>query len=241
VIRLVALGTLAAALAAPAAAAPARITVYAASSLTEVFPRIDSRARYSFAGSDELALQIREGGPADVFASASPKYTQDLYRRGLVERPRTFALNRLVLIVPRSNPARIRSIFDLRRPGIRLVLAAASVPIGKYARQVLARLRLRSALDNVVSDERDVKGVVGKIALGEGDAGLVYVTDVTPVASKVRAIAVPARGQPTVRYEIAVVKGSRHEAAARAFFARVLGEVGRGHLAAAGFLLPAGR
>jgi molybdate transport system substrate-binding protein len=229
---------LAAALAVPAGAGTPRISVYAASSLTEVFPQIDARARYSFAGSDDLALQIREGAPADVFASASPKYTQDLYRRGLVDRPRTFASNRLVLIVPRTNPARIRTVSDLKRPGIRLVLAAASVPIGKYARQVLARLGLSSAFRNVVSDERDVKGVVGKVVLGEADAGLVYVTDVKPVAGKVRAIAVPARGQPTVRYELAVVKASRHQAAARAFVARVLGEVGRGHLAAAGFLLP---
>ena len=231
-------GLLAAALAVPAAAGTARITVYAASSLTEVFPQIDARARYSFAGSDELALQIRQGAPADVFASASPKYTQDLYRRGLMERPRTFARNRLVLIVPRANPAHIRTVFDLRRPGIRLVLAASSVPIGKYARQVLARLGLSAALRNVVSDERDVKGVVGKVVLGEADAGLVYATDVKPVAGKVRAIAVPARGQPTVRYELAVVKASRHAAAAHAFVVRVLGEVGRGHLGAAGFLLP---
>jgi molybdate transport system substrate-binding protein len=236
--RAILAGLLAAALAVPAEAGTARITVYAASSLTEVFPQIDARARYSFAGSDDLALQIRQGAPADVFASASPRYTQDLYRRGLVEQPRTFARNRLVLIVPRTNQAHIRTVFDLRRPGIRLVVAASSVPIGKYARQVLARLGLSAALGNVVSDERDVKGVVGKVVLGEADAGLVYVTDVKPVAGKVRAIAVPARGQPTVRYELALVKASRHLAAAHAFVVRVLGEVGRGHLAAAGFLLP---
>lgn len=232
------IAALVALLAVPASAGTVRLTVYAASSLTEVFPKIDTRARYSFAGSDDLALQISQGAPADVFASASPKYTQDLYRRGLVERPRTFALNRLTLIVPRANPAHIRTVFDLRRPGIRLVLAASSVPIGKYARQVLARLGLNAALRNVVSDERDVKGVVGKVALGEADAGLVYVTDVKPVAGKVRAIAIPARGQPTVRYEIAVVRASRQAAEARAFVGRILGELGRGHLVAAGFLVP---
>ncbi len=229
---------LTAALGVPAAAGTPRITVYAASSLTEVFPQIDARPHYSFAGSDELALQIGEGAPADVFAAASSRYPEDLYRRGLVEKPRTFALNRLVLIVPTSNPAHIGSVFDLRRPGVRLVLGAASVPVGKYARQVLARLGLDAALHNVVSEERDVKGVVAKVVLGEADAGLVYVTDVKPVAGKVRAIAVPARGQPTVRYEIAVVRSSRHRAAARSFIARVLGEVGRGRLRAAGFLAP---
>ncbi len=236
--RALLVAVLAVALGVPASAGTPRISVYAASSLTEVFPRIDARARYSFAGSDALALPVGEGAPADVFAAASPKYPEDLYRRGLVEKPRTFALNRLVLIVPTSNPAHIRSIFDLKRPGVRLVLAAASIPIGKYARQVLARLRLNAALRNVVSEEREVKGVAAKVVLGEADAGLVYVTDVKPVAGKVRAIAVPARGQPTVRYEIAVVRSSRHKAAAREFVARVLGEVGRGHLRAAGFLVP---
>jgi molybdate transport system substrate-binding protein len=228
---------LGAALALPAQAGTARITVLAASSLTEVFPRIDTRPRYSFAGSDQLALQIAEGAPADVFASASAKYTQDLFRRGLVERPRTFAQNRLVLIVPTSNPAHLRSVFDLKRLGVKLVLAAASVPVGKYGRQVLARLGLAAALRNVVSEEQDVKGVVGKVVLGEADAGLVYVTDVRPVAAKVKAISLPARGQPTVRYEIAVVAATRHLAEARAFVARVLGQAGRGRLSAGGFLL----
>jgi molybdate transport system substrate-binding protein len=225
-------------LALPASAGTPRITVYAAASLTAVFPRIDAKPRYSFAGSDQLALQIEQGAPADVFASASPRYTQELFRRGLVLKPRTFARNRLVLIVPRSNPAHLASVFDLKRPGVRLVLAAASVPVGKYARQVLARLGLNAALRNVVSEEQDVKGVVGKVVLGEADAGLVYVTDVKPVAGKVRAIPVPPRGQPVVRYEIAVVKASGRRAAAEAFVARVLGPVGRRQLVAAGFLLP---
>jgi molybdate transport system substrate-binding protein len=229
---------LVAALAVPANAGTARLTVYAAASLATVFPRIDSRQRYSFAGSDQLALQIEQGAPADVFASASARYTQELYRRGLLERPRAFALNRLVLIVPRSNPAEIGSVFDLRRKGVRLVLAGPSVPVGEYARRALARLGLDAALRNVVSEEQDVKGVVGKVVLGEADAGLVYTTDLKPVAGKVRAFAIPSRAQPGVRYEVAVVKASRRRPAARAFVARVLGEVGRGHLAAAGFRLP---
>lgn len=228
----------AAVLAVPASAGTPRLTVYAAASLTEVLPRIEARARYSFAGSDHLAIQIREGAPADVFASASPSYARDLYRRGLVERPRVFAENRLVVIVPRSNPGGIHAVADLARPGVRLVLGAPSVPAGKYARRALARLGLGAALQNVVSEEQDVKGVVGKVALGEADAGIAYVTDVEPVAGKVRTVAIPARGQPAVRYEIAVVGTSRHRAAARAYVARVLGKVGRSRLAAAGFLLP---
>ncbi len=237
--RLAALLAVAAAVAAvPAAAGTARPIVLAAASLTEVFPEIDGHARYSFGGSDDLALQIREGAPADVFASASPTYTQELYRRGLVERPHTFARNRLTVIVPKSNPGHVRSIADLTRPKLRLVLAAPSVPAGKYARRMLARLRLSAALRNVVSDERDVKGVVAKVALGEADAGIVYRTDIAPVRDKVATIAVPARAQPTVRYEIAVVRSSRNAAAARRFVVRVLGPVGRRRLAAAGFLAP---
>ncbi len=236
--RLIAPIAAAIALAVPASAAAPRITVYAAASLTEVFPRIDPRPRYEFAGSDQLALQIEQGAPADVFASASPKYADELYGQGLVERPVTFTSNRLVLIVPRSNPAHLRSLSDLAHPGVKLVLAAASVPVGKYARQVLARLGLNAALRNVVSEEQDVKGVVGKVVLGEADAGFVYVTDVKPVAGKVRAVPIPARARPIALYSIAVVKASRHPAAARAFVARVLSPAGQAKLRAAGFLRP---
>ncbi len=225
-------------LAVPTAASTPRITVFAASSLTEVFPRIDPKPRYEFAGSDQLALQIEQGAPADVFASASPKYAEELRRKGLVERPLTFASNRLVLIVPRSNPAHLRRVAEVARPGVRLVLAAASVPVGKYARQVLARLGLDRALENVVSQEPDVKSVVAKVALGEADAGFVYVTDVKPVASRVRTIAIPVRARPVALYAIAVVTSSRHLADARAFVARVLSPAGQRALRAAGFLRP---
>ncbi|HKP09169.1 MAG TPA: substrate-binding domain-containing protein, partial [Gaiella sp.] len=115
-------------------------TVYAAASLNEVLPKVSPGARFQFAGSNQLALQIRNGAPADVFASASPVYTQELYRDGLVEKPRFFATNSLVLAVPRSNPARIRTVQDLgKRPKLKLVVAGARVPIGLYTRQVLKR------------------------------------------------------------------------------------------------------
>ena len=155
------------------------VTVYAAASLTEALPRIAPSARFQFAGSNQLALQIRQGAPADVFASASPIYTQQLYREGLVERPRTFATNSLVLAVPRRNPAAIRSVFDLaKRPKLKLVVAGAKVPVGLYTREVLKRLGLLRVLRKAVSQEPDVKGIVGKLALGEADAGFVYATDV---------------------------------------------------------------
>jgi molybdate transport system substrate-binding protein len=219
--------------------AGAPLTVYAAASLTAAFPKVDPGARYQFAGSNTLALQIREGAPADVFASASPLYTQQLYREGLVERPRTFATNSLVLAVPRRNPARIRTIRDLaKRAKLRLVVAGPKVPIGLYTREVLKRLGLLGVLRKTVSQEADVKGIVGKLALGEADAGFVYATDVKAAASRITAIPIPRRGRPTVRYEVAVVSRTSHERAARSFVADLLSATGRQALARAGFGLP---
>jgi molybdate transport system substrate-binding protein len=215
------------------------LSVYAAASLTEVFPRVDPAARYQFAGSNQLALQIRQGAPADVFASASPVYTRQLYREGRVQRPRTFATNSLVLAVPRRNPARIRTIRDLlRRPKLRLVVAGPQVPIGLYTREVLKRLGLLRVLRKTVSQETDVKGIVGKLALAEADAGFVYVTDVRAASSRLVAIPIPRRGQPTVRYEVAVVTGTDRESAAWSFVADLLGGAGRRELRRAGFDLP---
>ena len=230
---------LALAAAATAATADEPPTVYAAASLTKVLPRIAPDARFQFAGSNQLAFQIRQGAPADLFASAGPLYTQELYREGLVERPRTIATNSLVLAVPRSNPARITRVQDLARPGkVRLVVAGAKVPIGMYTREVLKRLGLLRVLRKAVSQEPDVKGIVGKLALGEADAGFVYATDVRAASGRLRAIALPKRSQPTVRYEIAVVRGSRNRTAALELVADLLSTDGRRELARAGFGLP---
>jgi molybdate transport system substrate-binding protein len=204
-----------------------------------VFPRIDATQRYSFGGSDTLALQIRNGAPADVFASASPTQAEALYRDELVLKPRVFATNRLTIVVPRSNPAHIRSVYDLRRPGIKLVIGNARVPIGTYTRVALARLGIaKLVLRNVVSEETDVKGVLAKVALGQADAGFVYVTDARGAADALKTIALPARAQPTVRYELAVVAATDDRAAAQAFVRLVLSPAGRAELHAAGFGLP---
>jgi molybdate transport system substrate-binding protein len=215
-----------------------RVTVYAASSLTEVFQRLDSRPAYSFGGSNQLAFQIRQGAPADVFASASPAFTRSLYREGLVERPRAFAANALVLAVPRSNPAGLRSVFDLRDRRVRLVIGTASVPIGDYTRQLLRRLGLTSVLDKVVSQEPDVKSIVGKVALGEADAGFVYATDVRAASGRLRAIPLPRWSQPAVRYEVTVVRASRKKADARRFVASLSTPRARRLLRGAGFAVP---
>ena len=133
------------------------ITVFAAASLTDVLPRIDNALRYSFAGSDQLALQIRQGAPADVFAAASPRYTQLLYRDGFLLRPVPFATNKLIVLVPRSNPAGIRSVYDLRRAGVKVVIGDRTVPVGTYTRQILDTLGITADVTkNVVSEEDDV-------------------------------------------------------------------------------------
>jgi molybdate transport system substrate-binding protein len=212
------------------------LTVFAAASLTEVLPRIDKTPRYSFGGSDQLAFQIRQGAPADVFAAASPKYPELLYRQGLVRKPIRFATNTLVLIVPRSNPASVHSVFDLTRPGVKVVVGDPGVPVGSYTRTVLGNLGIAAAvLRNVVSQETDVKGVVGKVVLGQADAGFVYSTDVRPVREKVGVIRIRESAQPSVVYEVAVVEKARHPRAARAFVTRLIGPQAQRELARAGF------
>src|SRR5262249_52427702 len=159
-----------------------------------------------------------------------------LYRSGLLQKPAVFATNKLVVIVPRSNPARISSVYDLRRTGLRIVIGDKSVPIGTYTRQILDTLGITNdVLKHVVRAETDVKGIVAKVALGEADAGFVYVTDARTAAAKLKNVPLPGWAQPPVRYEIAVVKASTHVAAARAFVKRVLSKRGRLLLRRAGF------
>ena len=213
-------------------------SVFAAASLTEVFQAMDPDAEFNFAGSDELATQIREGAEADVYAAASPKYPDELFEAGLIEEPQIFATNRLVLIVPNDNPAGIESVADLERSGVKIVIGAEGVPIGDYTRQVLDNLGATAVLDNVVSEEDDVKGVVGKVSLGEADAGFVYATDVGPVEDQVEVIELPAKAQARVEYPIAVVSGAPNADAARAFVEHALGPAGQQALTDAGFGLP---
>jgi molybdate transport system substrate-binding protein len=217
----------------------AQLTVFAAASLTEAFPKFDSGEKYNFAGSDALAAQIRLGAPADIFAAASPDTPQALYRAGLVERPVTFATNRLVLAVPASNPAGITSVYDLERPGIKLIIGTPTVPIGVYTRQVLGDLGITSAvLPQVVSQEKDVKALSAKVALGTADAGFMYGTDARAVAGQVKLIPVPVWAQPPVRYQIAIVKNSSKRAGAAAFIRRLTSTSGRKLLVDNGFGVP---
>jgi len=217
------------------------LTIYAAASLTDVFRALDPPQKYSFAGSNALETQIRNGAPADVFASAAPVNTQRLFRQGLVDKPVTFTSNRLALIVPESNPADIKSVYDLKRKPVKLVVAGAAVPVGGYTRTVLRKMGLSSVLSKVVSQETDVRAVTSKVALGQADAGFVYITDARAVADRVNVIRIPAWAQPRVRYEIAVVSKSSNKTAAQAWIKMLLGPRGQNALKEYGFLpLPRG-
>jgi molybdate transport system substrate-binding protein len=212
------------------------LVVFAAASLTNVFPQIDAKQQYSFGGSNLLAAQIEQGAPADVFAAADTALPQKLYRAGLVEKPVVFTRNALTLIVPKTNPAHIHSAYDLTRDGVKLVVAASGVPVGDYTRVVLHNLGLDAALSNVVSNESDVREVLAKVALGEADAGFVYTTDARTVRGKVATIGIRRSAQPIVRYAVAVVASSPHKAAARAFVAKLLRATAQKKLLTAGFL-----
>jgi molybdate transport system substrate-binding protein len=229
----------------------ASLRVLAAASLANVFPRIGDefserhpgvRIDFAFAGTDALAAQIERGVPADVFAGASGKFGDQLATKHLIDDWRPFCTNRLVLVVPSSNPAAIRSPRDLAKPGVKLVAGAESVPIGSYTHTVLGDLDTiygsgyePGVLANLVSEEDSVEGVLTKVRLGEADAGFVYLTDARAAGPDVGVIAVPSEAQAMATYPIAVVRSSRRTTLAGQFVDFVLGPLARRELSRAGF------
>jgi molybdate transport system substrate-binding protein len=234
-------------------AASHEVVVFAASSLTETFTKIGigferqhprTHVRFNFGPSDGLATAIAEGAQVDVFASAS-QATMDIVQDSPGVTSQVFARNKLVLITPKDDIA-VSSLADLGKPGVKLVVAEITVPAGRYARQMLDGAGLGRATANIVSNEIDVKGVVQKVLLGEADAGIAYVTDVTAAVRRgVRTVPIPDRINPLAAYPIGLVSSSRysdalvtpHARLARAFVAYVLGP-GQDVLRAAGFLPP---
>jgi molybdate transport system substrate-binding protein len=219
------------------------LVVSAAASLKDAFTAYGQQfgqVKSSFAGSDELAAQIRQGVKPDVFASANTKLPDQLYASHLVGKPVVFAGNRLVLAVP-AKSAKVTSLSGLSKPGLKLVIGSATVPVGSYTRQVLGRLpaKQRAAiLANVRSEEPDVKGVVGKLTQGAADAGFVYITDVKATKGALKAIELPKSLKPSGAYGVAVVSGAKHPAAAKRFVAGLLNGKGQQDLLAAGFEPP---
>jgi molybdate transport system substrate-binding protein len=225
--------------------APGPIVVSAAASLQKAFTDYGrhfegGRARFSFAGSDELAAQIRQGVKPDVFASANTKLPDALYAARLVGKPTVFAGNRLVLAVP-AKGAKVTSLAGLEQPGVKLAIGSATVPIGSYTHKVLERLppaARKKILANVRSQEPDVKGIVGKLTQGAVDAGFVYVTDVTATKGALKAIELSKALKPSAAYAVVIVKGAKHPDAARRFISGLLNGRGQRALRAAGFEPP---
>jgi molybdate transport system substrate-binding protein len=221
------------------------LTVFAAASLTEAFtdeqtslassdPALE--LTYSFAGSQALVQQIEQAAPADVFASAGVADMQELVDAGLVEPPKTFARNELEIAVAPGNPKHITGLADLERAGVVLVLEDPSVPAGGYVLRAFAKAGLPAP--RAKSLELDVKATLAKLTLGEADAVVVYVTDVKAAGAKVQGVEIPAADNVFAAYPIAVVKASKHRAAAEAFVDAMVRGSGRAALRARGFLPP---
>ncbi len=220
------------------------LTVSAASSLSTALPDyadnvLGEEVKFSFAGSDELAAQIRQGALPDVYAAANTDLPEALYGEDLVEDPVEFATNQLVLAVPADSE--IASLEDLTAEGVTIAIGDPEVPVGSYTREVLERLpasESEAILTNVGSEEPDVAGIVGKLTQGAVDAGFVYATDVVAAGDRLEAISLPSDLRPDVTYGIAVVVDSANPDAAQSFVDGLLEPDGQQVLADAGFLPP---
>lgn len=216
------------------------LTVYAASSLKSVFEELGRefeadhpgiRVSFSFAGSSDLAAQIEQGAPADVFASADTRNMEKIGYRGEGWKP--FATNTLEIAVPPGNPAHVTRLADLAGRDVQLVTCAPEVPCGAAAATVEANARLDW---RPVSEEQSVADVLGKVESGEADAGLVYVTDVEAAGDAVEGIAIPADLNAVNTYPIVTLGGSEDQVdLAAEWVDLVRGPQGRTVLAAAGF------
>lgn len=230
------------------------LVVFAAASLTEAFTEIGKQFEqknpslkvvFNFGGSQALRTQLEQGAYADIFASADA-VQMDLAQKGGVVQGETpfFVKNRLVVIVPQENPGNVREFRDLAKPGLKLDLANANVPAGRYSRQAFSKASTdygvnfeQEVLHNLVSEEENVKQVVTKVELGEVDAGVVYMSDVTPqVRTEVRTILIPDAYNQVASYPIALTKEVRNPLAAKAFLSFVFSREGQGILQTCGFL-----
>jgi molybdate transport system substrate-binding protein len=227
-----------------ASASGGELIVSAASSLEPAFTVYAETAGFdakqSFAGSDELAAQIRQGVRPDVYAAANTSLPDELYADGLVQEPVVFAANRLVLAVP-ADSDQVRSLRDLSVEGLTLAIGQEGVPVGDYTREVLSGLgpaESEAVLANVRSEEPDVAGIVGKLTQGAVDAGFVYITDVVATDGALDAIELPAKLQPEVAYGAAVVEGAANPEEAQRFIDGLLEGEGAQALLDAGFEPP---
>ncbi len=234
----------------------ADLHVFAAASLTDAFAEIGknfeavnpgAKVSFNFAGSQQLAQQIGQGAPADVFASANKKQIDLMIKSGQVisGTERIFVRNHLVVIFPKDNPAGLKDLKDLAKPGLKLVLAAKEVPVGGYALDFLAKAAKLpeytaayspTVLSNVVSYEENVKSVLSKVALGEADAGIVYTSDIALDSGKVGRIDIPDNLNTIATYPIAPIKDSPQADLAQRFVDYVLSAPAQQILVKYGFI-----
>ena len=237
------------------AQSPDELTVFTAASLTGAFGEIGEiyenetgiHVAFNFDGSQALRTQLENGAYADVFASANMKQMNAVRESGLMNNSSVaiFTKNKLALIVPKDNPANIRNLTDLARPGIKIVMGTKDVPVGDYALQIIARLGNDSAygpdyetevMANVISQETNVNYVVTKVALGEADAGFAYVSDITEeLASKIDNIVIPDEYNIIAEYPMGILLESKYPAESQVFMDLVMSDEGRAVLEKYGF------
>jgi molybdate transport system substrate-binding protein len=232
------------------------IVVYAASSLTDPFNKIKAdlekanpglKITYSFGGSNTLRAQLEQGAKADVFASANQTEMDNALQSSLVAgKGQVFARNRLVVILPKNNPGKVTKLQDLANPGLKFVTAAKDVPVGGYTLTALGKMSQDAAFTpdfaakaraNFVSQESNVKQVVTKVQLGEADAGICYLTDISAsVQNDITTLEIPDRFNTLASYPISVLEGASNTAGAQAFVAYVTGSQGQDTLKMYGFI-----
>ena len=225
--------------------ASGNITVFAAASLTAGFTKVgeafmiknpDAKVTFNFAASSDLVTQIANGAPADIFASADVSNMTKLTDAGNNgSTPIVFATNLAEIIVGPGNPKGITGVADLAKPDLTVVLCAPAVPCGKYAAKIFENAGVSITPKSL---EQNVKAVVTKVTLGEADAGIVYVTDVTAAGAKAQGIEIPANVNVIAKYPIAVTKGTKNSAGAQAFIDFVTSDAGQKILASFGFRAP---
>lgn len=240
--------------------ATGEILIYAASSLTDPFNRIKAdleasnpglKITYSFGGSNTLRAQLEQGAKADVFASANQTEMDNALKSNLVaDKGQVFARNRLVVILPKSNPGKITKLQDLANPGVKFVTAAKDVPVGGYTLTALDKMSKDPGFSpdfstkvqaNFVSQESNVKQVVSKVQLGEADAGICYLTDISASVQKdITTLDIPDQFNTLASYPISALKGAANSAGATAFVQYITGAQGQAVLKTYGFLSPSG-
>ena len=236
---------------------PATLTVFAASSLTGAFSETGSQFEaqhpgasvvFNFAGSQQLRAQLEQGAQADVYAAADEVQMDAAIQSGavLTGTPLSFARNQLIVIVPRDNRAQVQTLSDLAQPGLKIIIAGPGVPVGQYTRRALEKMNqsfgpdyAAAVLNNVVSNEDNVKQVLAKVQLGEGDAGIVYTSDVTPAAAQqLGTLLIPDEFNVVATYWIAPASSAPQQALAREFIRFVLSDQGQSTLRKWGFNPP---